>query len=377
MTLQTTDPVWGRSPRDRTGSLPERCDVLVIGGGIAGVSMLWWLRSSGRSAVLVEADRLAAGASGRNAGVIGSGANRPYALAVQEFGRTAAADINAFTLENQERLVEAMAGRSPHYRRRGGQNFPVDQEEAAVLAESAQLEREDGFDVEWNGRCLVHPRNGEHNPVETVLALASDAPAGSIREGVRVTGLEPSASGVLVTDESGAECRADTAVVCLNAYTPELLPEIAIAPTRAQALATAPVGHVVAPCPQGRDHGYQYWNQLADGRVVAGGYRNLAIPEEVGYEMTVTPTLQTALEKHLVGIEADAPVTHRWAGIMGFTSNGLPFVGAVPGRPNVHLLAGFNGHGFAVSFLSARNLARSLTGAGGSTEPLVPWPTPA
>ncbi len=375
MTLQTTDPVWGLAPRDRTGSLPERCDVLVVGGGIAGVSMLWWLRSGGRSAVLVEADRLAAGASGRNAGVIGSGPNRPYALAVQELGRGAAGEINAFTLENHARLMEAVAGRSPHYRQRGSQNWPVDPGEASVLAESAQLEREDGFDAEWNGRCLVHPHNAEHNPVETVLALASDAPAASIREGVRVTGLESSGSGVLVTDGSGAECRADAVVVCLNAYTPQLLPEVAIAPTRAQALATAPVGHTVAPCPQGRDHGYQYWNQLTDGRVVAGGYRNLAISEEVGYEMAVTPTLQTALEKHLVGIEADAPVTHRWAGIMGFTSNGLPFVGPVPGRPNVHLLAGFNGHGFAVSFLSARNLARSLDGAGSG--PLVPWPAPA
>ncbi len=345
----------------------------MVGGGIAGVSVLWWLGRAGRSAALVEADRLAAGASGRNAGVIGSGANQPYALAVAEFGRSTTAEINAFTLENHERLVEALAGRSPHYRRRGGQIWPVDQEEAGVLAESAQLEREDGFEAEWNGRCLVHPRNGEHNPVETVLALASDAPAGAIREGVRVAGLESSPSGVTVVDADGAECRADTVVVCLNAYTPQLLPEVTIAPTRAQALATAPVGHRVAPCPQGRDHGYQYWNQLADGRVIAGGYRNLAFSEEVGYQLEVTPTLQDALDRHLVGIEADAPVTHRWAGIMGFTSNGLPFVGPAPGRPNVHLLAGFNGHGFAVSFLAARNLVRSLEGAAG---PLVPWPSP-
>lgn len=374
--MQPTDPVWGLAPRDRVGALPERCEVLVIGGGIAGVSTLWWLLRGGRSAVLVEADRLAAGASGRNAGVIGSGPNRPYALAVQEFGRSAAAEIQAFTLENHDRLVEALAGRSPHYRRRGGQTWPVDREEAALLEESAQLERDDGFDAEWNGRCLVHPRNGEHNPVETVLALASDAPADSIREGVRVTGLEASASGVVVVDAAGAECRADQVVVCLNAFTPQLLPEVAIAPTRAQALATAPVGHPVAPCPQGRDHGYQYWNQLADGRVVAGGYRNLAIAEEVGYRLEITPTLQNALDRHLVGIEADAPVTHRWAGIMGFTSNGLPFVGPAPGRPNVHLLAGFNGHGFAVSFLSARNLVRSLTGTGAAGA-LVPWPAPA
>ncbi|MBO0746692.1 MAG: FAD-binding oxidoreductase, partial [Candidatus Dormibacteraeota bacterium] len=83
--MEPTAPVWGLAPRDRVGPLPERCEVLVVGGGIAGVSVLWWLRRAGRSALLVEADRLAAGASGRNAGVIGSGANQPYALAVREF----------------------------------------------------------------------------------------------------------------------------------------------------------------------------------------------------------------------------------------------------------------------------------------------------
>ncbi|MGH7910907.1 MAG: NAD(P)/FAD-dependent oxidoreductase [Candidatus Dormibacteraceae bacterium] len=368
---QTTDPVWGVSPGDRRGSLPEQADVLVVGGGIAGVSTLWWLRQSGRSGVLVEADRLAFGASGRNAGVIGSGPNRPYAAAVRDFGRARVAEITAFTLENHERLVEALAGRSPNYRRRGGQTWPVDGEEAALLEESAELEREDGFGAEWNGRCLVHPHNGEHNPVETVLALASDAPEGSIREGVRVTGLESSADGVLVETRDGGSCRAAAVVIALNAYTPQLLPEVPIAPTRAQALATAPVAHQVAPCPQGRDHGYQYWNQLADGRVVAGGYRNLAIPEEVGYEMAITPTLQSALERHLVGIEADQPVTHRWAGIMGFTELGLPLVGPAPGRPNVYLCAGFTGHGFATSFLSARNLVRHLDGE--TSDPIVPW----
>jgi gamma-glutamylputrescine oxidase len=53
-------------------------------------------------------------------------------------------------------------------------------------------------------------------------------------------------------------------------------------------------------------------------------------------------------------------VTHRWAGIMGFTETGLPLVGPVAGMPNVHICAGFNGHGMGFAFMSAKRLVESL-----------------
>ncbi|MFZ0215048.1 MAG: FAD-dependent oxidoreductase, partial [Candidatus Dormiibacterota bacterium] len=325
--LRPTDPVWGTTPRDRRGTLPERADVLVIGGGIAGVSLLYWLRRSRRQGVLVERDRLAAGASGANAGIISASAGEAYATGVRDYGREAARTIVGFSAETHDLLEEALQGRSPHHRRRGRETWPVDSAEARVLEESAELLREDGYDAVWDGRRFRQPRDGEHNPVETVLGIAADATPGAIREGVEVTALEASAGGVLVEAADRSTCRAETVVVALNAYTPQLLPEVPIAPTRAQAVATAPIEHLVAPCPQSRDHGYQYWNQLWDGRVVAGGFRNLAPDAEVGYERNVTPALQAALDRHLTEIGAGAPVTHRWAGIMGFTKDGLPLAG--------------------------------------------------
>jgi formamidopyrimidine-DNA glycosylase len=62
-------PAWGVAPRRRAGRLPQRADVLIVGGGITGVSLLHWLRGRADT-VLVERDRLAAGASGRNAGFL-------------------------------------------------------------------------------------------------------------------------------------------------------------------------------------------------------------------------------------------------------------------------------------------------------------------
>src|ERR1700694_2810502 len=108
-------PFWPRPPERYPGRLPERADVLVIGGGITGVSLLHHLAKRGIDAVLVERHHLAAGASGRNAGFLLAGVAACYAEAVRTFGRSAARDIWFMTMENHLEEIEAVAGHEVGY----------------------------------------------------------------------------------------------------------------------------------------------------------------------------------------------------------------------------------------------------------------------
>ena len=362
-----TDPAWGLAPRAGAGDVPSRADVLVVGGGITGVSLLYHLREVG--AVLVERDRLAAGASGRNAGFIVQGVGHNYAEAVRTYGRSRARDTWAFSVETHDLLEDALAGRSPHHRRRGHATVPVDDGERRALEESAALMADDGFEARWEGGQLLFPGDGEHNPTETVCALASFAAPGAVRDGVDVTAIEPSGGEVRVAFGERGECRAGVVVLATNAYTSRLLPEAGIAPNRAQMAATAPESRTIVTRPTGRNYGFQYWNQLWDGRVAAGGYRDVAIEEERTDDAVPTPRLQACLDAHLREWGVTAPVTHRWAGIMGFTSDGLPVVCEL--RPNVWVCGGYNGSGMSFAFHCARRLAEHLTGR--RPAPLVPW----
>jgi gamma-glutamylputrescine oxidase len=355
-----TAPAWGVPPRRWPGRLPERAEVLVIGGGITGVSLLHWLR--GRTdAVLVERDRLAAGASGRNAGFLLAGVAACYAAAVRSFGRERARSIWGFTVETHELLARALEGREVGYRRLGSEILPAGPEEARDLAASADLLREDGFEASWDGERLLNPRDGELDPVQAVSALAAQAPEGAIREGVQVDAVEPSAGGVRV-HAGGRECLAGALVLATNAYTNLLLPEIGIAPIRAQMLATGAEPRRLVALPTYSDRGFRYWRQLADGRLLAGGFRNHAPDEEVGHQAVPTAKIQALLEREVRRLGAGAPVTHRWAGIMGFTADELPLVGPVPGQPGVYVCGGYSGHGMGFAFQCARQLADELTG---------------
>ncbi len=112
-------PFWAPPSEKYPGPLPEKADVLVIGGGIAGTSLLWHLARRRIDSVLVERHHLAAGASGRNAGFLLAGVASSYAEAVQTYGREKAREVWELTNENHDRMIEAVRGQEIGYRRLG------------------------------------------------------------------------------------------------------------------------------------------------------------------------------------------------------------------------------------------------------------------
>ncbi len=348
-------PYW-KPPAERyQGSLPAAADVMVVGGGITGVSLMHHLRARGFDAVLVERDHLAAGASGRNAGFLLAGVAESYAAALRTYGRSQAREVWAVTVENHDRQIEAAGGADVGHARSGSAILAAGPDEARELEESAQLLREDGFEASWDGRVLLNPGDGEVYPTRLVAALARQAAPGSIREGVNVMAVE---SGAVHAD--GATCRAGVVILATNAYTPQLLPQVEIQPNRAQMLATEPERSRLAEHPTYSHHGYRYWRQLPSGEVLIGGWRDTTPGTEVTYDAEPTTTIQAHLDEFVLGLGARGRVTHRWAGTMGFTKDGLPLVGPVEGMKGVYLCAGFNGHGMGFAFMSAGRLVEML-----------------
>ncbi|HSS94909.1 MAG TPA: FAD-binding oxidoreductase [Candidatus Dormibacteraeota bacterium] len=356
----TSTPFWPRPAERYAGELPERVDALVIGGGIAGVSLLHHLHARGIDGVLVERAHIAAGASGRNAGFLLAGVADNYAEAVRTYGRARTREIWQMTLENHATMTEAVKGQAVGYRRLGSATLASGEKEAAQLEESAQMLKDDGFQAGWDGRRLVNPHDGEVDPTAMVGALARMAPSGAIREGVNVTAIEAGASEVFVHAGAASECRAGCVILATNAYTPQLLPEVPIKPRRAQMLASTPDADRLCDLPTYSHFGYRYWRQLPTGEVLIGGWRDTAYDEEVGYDERPTERIQSHLDEQLKRMGGEGGVTNRWAGTMGFTESGLPLAGPLDGMPNVYLCAGFNGHGMGFAFITAKQVVASI-----------------
>jgi glycine/D-amino acid oxidase-like deaminating enzyme len=345
-------------PRTR---LAARAEVEIVGGGATGCACALALAARGVRVRLHEARGIAEGASGRNGGFALRGGAAPYGVTAELIGRERARELWQLTERYLERLAE-LGGDAVE--RTGSLRLAADGEERDELRADFEAMSEDGFAVEWRdelepplaGRvvaALFHPPDAAIQPARLTrrLAVAAAEAGAELHEHSRVASLD--------------ELEADRIVVATDGYPSGLLGELEglIIPTRGQMIATEPVAERLFECPHYSRGGLDYWHQRSDGRILAGGFRDVSLASEFTADEETTSAVQDALEgfvAHLVG--RPVRVTHRWAGIFGMVLDFLPVVGRVPGSDRLWVSGGYSGHGNVLGPLCGELLAQALLG---------------
>lgn len=367
--------IWQRS--NLLGTV--QADVVVVGGGICGLAAALALERAGQRVALVERHRIGAGASGRNAGFLMRGSEENYAAACRRHGRDRARLLWTWSERNHARIRELGADRLSGYAPRPSCLLALERDERDELEESAQLLRDDGFDVAWldsaddsawlSGRALgglVNPGDAVCDPVELLNLLASQL-AGPVFEYQEVVAIEPDAGGLVVVGNEG-RFHGQRVMVCTNAWASELLPELTgrVRPRRAQMLAM--------DAPQVRldrayyvNRGREYLRTADRGLVLVGGCRALGGSEEEACVDGISETVQQGIERFAAELLGRiGPVVARWSGIMGFSADGHPLIGPVdrPGWPGgaVWFCGGFTGHGMSLAVQCAEAAVDAMLG---------------
>jgi gamma-glutamylputrescine oxidase len=201
--------------------------------------------------------------------------------------------------------------------------------------------------------ALAHPMDGRLHPGRWVRRLAGRAAEAGAEfvEHRRV--------------ESVDELDAEHVVVATDGYTRGLLPELdaVVRPVRNQVVATPPLSRQLFPRPHYGRRGYDYWQQLEDGRLVVGGRRDADPEPEETAEEGITTAVQAALEALLVELLGELPsITHRWSGIFGVTPDRMPVAGKLPTRDRVWVAAGYSGHGNVLGLACGELVAGGILG---------------
>jgi gamma-glutamylputrescine oxidase len=184
------------------------------------------------------------------------------------------------------------------------------------------------------------------------LAAAAQAAGAALAERSRV--------------ESLNELEAEHVVIATDGYTDGLLPLLdeAIGPVRGQVVVTEPLSERLYDCPHYARHGFDYWQQTEDGRLVLGGRRDVQLVQEFTGEEALTEPVQRTLEDFAAELLGAPPrITHRWSGIFGRTADGLPLVGPVPGHDQVWVAAGYSGHGNVLGLACGELVAQAILGS--------------
>ena len=334
-----------------------KADVCVVGLGGSGLAAVDEALQAGASVIGLDGGQVAGGAAGANGGFLLAGAADAYHRTVARLGRPEARDLYQRTLAELDRMADA----APDLVRRvGSLRLASSAEEEADCAEQLAALRADGFRVEpyrgTEGVGLLFPDDGATNPLARARRLASDL----VMRGARLFEHSPADSTPAdgVTTSRGM-VRAGAVVIAVDGRLETLLPELAprVRTARLQMLATAPAAEVIIPRPVYARWGYDYWQQLPDGRIALGGCRDRFVDDEWTIDTRPTEPVQQALEQILRDqLGVTAPVTHRWAASAGFAQDLSPVVEEV--RPRVFAAGGYSGTGNVLGAVCGRHAMR-------------------
>jgi gamma-glutamylputrescine oxidase len=332
--------------------------VVVVGGGVTGCAAALHLAEAGLNVCLHDAREIAGGASGRNGGFALRGGAAPFDVTVETIGRDNTVWLWRQTEAALDRLEE-LAGDA--LRRDGSLRLAADEEERDELAVELEALRDSGFAAEWieeplDGRfraAIFHPTDAALQPARWVRRLAvRAAEAGvEIHERSRVESLD--------------DVDAEHVLVATDGYPSGLLGPLEglIVPTRGQMIATEPLRERIFDRPHYGRHGFDYWHQVPDGRILVGGFRDSALHEEFTTDETTTDGIQGALEAFVADLVGrPLRVDYRWAGLFGLVMDFLPVVGRVPGENRVWVAGGYSGHGNVLGLLCGEFVAEAMLG---------------
>jgi glycine/D-amino acid oxidase-like deaminating enzyme len=260
-----------------------------------------------------------------------------------------------------ERLAAAVGDA---FRAVGSLRLAADEEERDELRHEYEALREDGFEAEWRdpvqapldrrfAAAIFHPSDGSVQPARMTRRLAARA----VEAGVEIVEHH--------RVESVGELEAERVLVATDGYPSGLLGQLEglIVPTRGQMIATEAIPEPLFPYPHYGRHGFDYWQQLEDGRILAGGFRDADMTTEFTAEERTTQTIQGALEAFLAELVGRRlRVVHRWAGIFGLVLDFLPVVGQVPGDDRLWVCGGYSGHGNVLGFMCGDLIAKAMLG---------------
>ncbi len=386
--------VGARSWRSLTESL--RCDVCVVGGGFTGLSAALHLAERDYDVVLLEAECIAWGASGRNGGQLGSGQRKDQVWLETRLGVGVARQLWDLAEEAKQTVRDRIArhgiacdlkpgilhaGHSPaaaDYFAKAADNLRQNYQYGQIRSiDKAEIGEMLGTGRYFGGNFDAGA--GHLHPLNYALGLARAAAAAGVRlyEGSRVTGYDRREPTTLRT--ATASVTANYVVLACNGYLETLEPRVAgrIMPINNFILATEPLGSARAKALIRDDVAVadskfviDYYRLSADRRLLFGGGEN--------YTRQFPRDVKNFVRKYMLNVYpelADVGIDYAWGGTLAVTLRRLPHFGRL--EPNVYFAQGFSGQGVALTSLAGKLIAEAVAGTAERFDLFANLPSPA
>jgi gamma-glutamylputrescine oxidase len=352
-------------------------DVCVIGGGLAGLTTARELARKGWSVVLLEADRLAANASGRNTGFVLPGFGADADKLIARVGFEPAKDLWTLAQAGLDYVRDTIRAEQPRaVDPEDGWLYVSKRDDSDEFVKDVALLGELGCEIEgWSTERVREVLRSERyfyainylralaiHPLNYALALAAAAERDGARIFENTPALSIDPSGVrkrIVTP--GARLRANHVVLCGNIGLKSLMPRLAatMVPLTTYVITTAPLGNRLAETVRYRggisdtDAADNHYRIVGGDRLMLSGRATTWARNPRRYVRALKADIKRTYPQL-----GDFEIDYAWSGSLGITVHRMPQVGEL--GPGVWLASGFGGHGLNTTAMGGNLIACAI-----------------
>lgn len=362
-------------------NFPQKADVVIIGAGIVGVAIAYYLAKSGRkNIVLLEKNSVCSGSTGR----CGAGIRAQWGLELN--CRMALASLDIFEQLEDELGMDIGLNQGGYllvaYKDSEWNQFKKNVElqyhlgiETKIIGLSEAREICPGLDGEDAIGFTYHARDGHADPFLTTFAYLENAKAGGVKffKDTKVTGFKVEGEAIkgVETDKGVIEC--GQVINCAGAWAQDIarlagieLPNWA---ERHEILITEPIDPGVCPPMLMSFSGNYYIQQRPHGSIIAG--ESPAHEPTLGYASTERSlnSIAKAITKMLPCAKG-IRVVRQWSGYYDMTPDAAPILGETDVK-NFYHAAGFSGHGFMLAPVAGKIMTSLLNGETPDIDPTI------
>ncbi len=364
----------------------QKYDFIIVGAGILGLSAACEIkeRSPHRSVLVLERGIMPSGASTRNAGFACFGSLTEILSDITRIGKEKTFDLVSKRFKGIELLRSRLGDENIGYLNYGGYEL-INEEHLDALneIENINLALKGIFDssvFEIKNECVekfgFNPeevRSMIYSPFESQIdtgammdSMLKYAAGLGIRIifGCEVTGIGEKENHVNVfchsVSDNKTHFECGCVIVCTNAFTGKIFPELKINPGRGHVLITKPISNLKFKGVFHFDEGYYYFRNFGD-RVIFGGGRNLDFENEKTTDFSLNEKIKEDLTGKLSGLilpDTSFEIDQWWTGIMGFNESKMPEVRKLSDR--IIFSFSCNGMGIALSSCIAKEIADAI-----------------
>ncbi len=356
-------------------------DVCVVGAGYTGLSAALHLAERGYSVVVLEAQRVGWGASGRNGGQIGTGQRCDEESLERHVGRDTARQLFLLA-EESKALVRALISRHAIDCELGSGQLLCAAKPAHMDALKRRADKL-ASDYDYpHQRCVsqselrgmlgspvyfgasLDTQAAHLHPLNYALGLARACSAAGVRIFEQSAVTRHTGSGPVTVHTASGEVQARFMVLACNAYLDDLEPRLAatIMPINNFIVATDPLGEqrcreLIRDPVAVHDSLFvlNYFRLSADGRLIFGGGENYRrrFPADIG-------SFVRRQLLHVFPQLSEERIAYAWGGRLAITMNRMPHFGRL--GPDICFAQGYSGHGVAMATLAGQLLAEAVAG---------------